>query len=300
MVQGNHASGPLVSWAHLIEAVAKQARLRFEPLVGDPFPLVWEKLVADLARRRKRKPAHVHETYLRGLVVKILRHEADRYRLAYQRNEWLASFVVELAKRPTHIVDLNFDTLILSVLGGSDRPITPRLPTGGLNGVRKSDLANLYRRWQSGNSKVTVWKPHGVDRAATSIRLGLRDYGLQPMAYRFGFEQFKKHERIDRNQLSRMLSATEVNSSASRLHDSWISRLMLFETAIIGAGLSSDEWGLQWLLVQRARNHARNTSPPIRWHAVSDQQYLPGVTTIGHRCWESAWRATLGSHVEAR
>ena len=47
------------------------------------------------------------------------------------------------------------------------------------------------------------------------------------------------------------------SQSHKNLHNNWVSRFMLFDVYMIGAGISESEWGLRWLLVQRHRNLAR-------------------------------------------
>lgn len=123
---------------------------------------------------------------------------------------------------------------------------------------------------------ATVWHPHGTILQKDSLRLGLRDYGFQPTLFAGAFECYKawekevlgstvaKQPRTEKEYLTLLEKAQVMDGellSAGhkkiKLHDNWVTCFMLYDVIIIGAGLSADEFGLRWLLVQRHRNFAR-------------------------------------------
>jgi hypothetical protein len=117
-----------------------------------------------------------------------------------------------------------------------------------------------------------VWFPNGsVLPGGPKIRLGLRDFGLQMESFARAFAAFKAWETQvmgganqattpeKHAELLRYLEAGHGDRFAAA--DQWVTRFMLRPVYILGVGLSLDEQGLWWLLVQRARNLARIHAP---------------------------------------
>ncbi|MEI8207513.1 MAG: hypothetical protein WCG03_11605, partial [Kiritimatiellales bacterium] len=174
-----------------------------------------------------------------------------------------------------HVVNLNFDHVADQLAGASGQSGVHNADIPVLTGCEKRLVPNLYRRWvapRTGKHQATFWHPHGTASNASSLRLGLRDYGLQIASYNSAVNQFKEWERkvlerkggnpIDHDGYKRVRDALEdldQDEEGKRLkkHDHWITRFMLLPVTIIGAGISDAEIGLHWLLNQRQRNLAR-------------------------------------------
>jgi hypothetical protein len=150
-------------------------------------------------------------------------------------------------------------------------PEIKKLPS--MEFCHEKNLPGLFRRHKSLANSVTVWHPHGTIRNTETLRLGFRDYGLQPAIFSSAFDSFRNWQRkflakhaIDnppnpsdyRKLIDHVeeLDARQI-STRTQKHDHWITRFMLYDVFIIGAGISTSEIGLRWLLVQRKRNCAR-------------------------------------------
>ncbi len=71
-----------------------------------------------------------------------------------------------------------------------------------------------------------------------------------------------------------------------------MTRVLTFDCTMIGLSLSTSEWGLYWLFVQRARNYARRGQRPAAEHCiVCDSRALPGVTHRVSHSWSAAWES---------
>ena len=291
-------SGPLVSWRCLLEQVAKSESLPCDAYLYDSLPLLWEALVTAAVRKRRRHAAYTEERRLRTRVVAILKAEAEGCCHAYDRNNWLRDFARALTVRPTHIIDLNFDSLLLKALGCSSRARSPAKGWIRPRNLRVKDARNMTRRWDQPGGNITLWKPHGWVGDPSSIRLGTRDYGFQPAAYSLGFQRFKEAERRSSARLDKAFGPCRSPPRRDGRADTWITRFMAFETSMIGVGMTSDEWALRWLCVQRDRNGARHAVRPIRCHLYSQFPAIPGVAAVSHGTWERAWQAAVDGRTD--
>jgi hypothetical protein len=143
--------------------------------------------------------------------------------------------------------------------------------------------------------------------------LGLRDYGFQPILYSEAFNLFKRWERDACAQNKKQQITTQdyqkilekamawdneklPSLSDKNLHNNWVSRFMLFDVYMIGAGISESEWGLRWLLVQRHRNLAR-VEPKNRPQTVFldvKENYPTGLMDYNiSSSWDQAWHKAL-------
>jgi hypothetical protein len=149
-------------------------------------------------------------------------------------------------------------------------------------------------------------------KKADTFRLGLRDFGFQPIGCHDAFQTFKSWERkvlqnvtsgpSDTRGYERLLAALQTMDRESHdkkrdvvSSDHWVTRFMLSNITIIGAGLAPAETGLHWLLVQRERNLARiaqSYRPKLRF--VSDEAshnlFLDGHRHPPKGNWDKAWR----------
>ncbi len=78
--------------------------------------------------------------------------------------------------------------------------------------------------------------------------------------------------------------------------DHWVTRFMLSDITIIGAGLAPAETGLHWLIVQRERNLARIADldrPKLRFVSddASHNPFLDGHRDPHNGDWTQAWHS---------
>lgn len=115
------------------------------------------------------------------------------------------------------------------------------------------------------------------------MRLGVRDFALQGACYRWAFGLHKAAERTRREE-ERLRSET------------WVSKVLRYECRAIGLGLGRDEWGLHWLLVQRARDRAgKKPKRPFTSFYEAGRPVPIGVDGSGHSSWEVAIRSALSA-----
>ena len=326
-------SRPLASWDCLLDRLAASLSLSPSADARNYPTFFWEELIY-LAGKLKRfagQQAGVIEKSLKNELVKLLNEEAAQEAAAYEGHSLLSSLAASFAKQPGHIVSLNFDFLIMKVFAKSEKHKTvaaygaaaktkakPAGYIGGnFGGCRVNDLTNLFRRESvvagaHDYLPTQVWFPHGTVKKADSLRLGLRDYGFQPIACHYAFQTFKAWEsRVLQNvtsgpsdtrryeQLLAALQAMDRESHAKKravaTADHWVTRFMLSDITIIGAGLAPAETGLHWLIVQRERNLARIADadrPQLRFVSdeVSHNPFLHGHRDSPNGNWDKAWR----------
>ena len=93
----------------------------------------------------------------------------------------------------------------------------------------------------------------------------------------------------------------EYGSTKNKIerHGNWVTRFMLYDVFIIGAGISHSEIGLRWLLVQRQRNPAR-VEPKNRPKTVFldiKENYPTGLMGCNlSSSWDQAWVKALTNH----
>jgi len=282
---------------------------------GDPIE-EWEELVRQRASAGKRgKAASCCE---QGLRVELSDELQSAARLA--EDEVVTHPIhrrlgAMLEAGGVHLVSLNFDGLAYAKLKvGKSWPNPSELPN--CEGVRDADARNLYQRKvlvgrQASETRSMIWHPHGSVDHPAAIRIGLRDYGLQPYAYAKAFEFYKEWERqvlrgrsrndpLSLKQHKILLEELRVMDLAAdgakpKRADHWITRFMLLPVDFIGVGLSAQEIGLRWLLNQRARNleRIRERQAPVI-HRVASEWISPAwADSRFHPDWDAAWDQVL-------
>jgi hypothetical protein len=313
-ILGN-CSSSLSCWKTLLKEVARRKNIDTTNVLFVQPALAWESLVTNLIREKtESKDASQTEKELRKTVVEILNEERTNHYEKYQK----CSFLNLLKGFKGHIVNLNFDHLLDELLGiqpnSKAKPSDSIIPK--LEKARKKDAKGLYRRWQLKRDDaglVTVWHPHGTVQAYKSLRLGLRDYGFQPILYSEAFNLFKQWERENCAHNKKQQITTQdylkilekavawdneklpAQSNANR-HNHWVSRFMLFDVYVIGAGISESEWGLRWLFVQRHRNLARVESAkrPKTFYLDVKENYPVGLMDYDVSAnWDQTWEKAL-------
>ena len=305
---------PLTCWVHLLKSVATAAKINVSHIdFSDPI-LAWEQLVMERTYgSTNNKTAYLAEKDLRSAASKILNLEAEKLLGAYIQSE----IAINFKSFSGYILNLNFDHLLDISIGihyrkSANIPIS-KIPQ--LASVHRRNAISLYRRWTlhgDNRGSVTVWHPHGSYSDASSIRLGMRDYGFQPACYASAFDAFKKWERevigCDVNsktqtdaEYDKLLFALSQMDNLRNItfkpYDNWITRFMISDISFIGAGLSQSEIGLRWLLVQRQRNiarmkHSKNSLKTI-YHSVNESipNSLVDVDTSSN--WKCSWEKAL-------
>jgi hypothetical protein len=129
-----------------------------------------------------------------------------------------------------------------------------------------------------------LWFPHGSILQANSVKFGLRDYGRLPVKWEIAIGRFKEFERNVVGHRKRLRGALHledyvylVQSLNMTTTTSLVSHLMCAPLIIYGSAMRQPEWGIWWLLNQRARNLARipkNKRPETRIVLSANSQNL--------------------------
>jgi hypothetical protein len=321
-------SRPLASWPCLLQRLADTLNLHPTASLDHPT-FFWEELIflAGKLEAFAGMQASVIEKSLKKESVKLLNAEAAKEAATYEGHSLLASLAASFAKRPGHIMSLNFDPLILKVFAecekhrtvaayGGSKAQAADYSSGNFGGCRVNDRTNLFRRESVVAGAIDslptqVWFPHGTVKKADTLRLGLRDYGFQPIACHYAFKTFKSWERkvlqgvisgpSDTRGYEKLLAALQTMDRVSHDEkravasaDHWVTRFMLSDITIIGAGLAPAETGLHWLIVQRERNLARiadSDRPKLRFFSdePSHNPFLNGRRDLSNGDWTEAW-----------
>jgi hypothetical protein len=194
-----------------------------------------------------------------------------------------------------HVVSLNFDTLLVAQEARAHQVLAPRV------GREKIERIHVHGK--------TIWYPHGCVLAPRSIRLGLRDYGLQSGHWEGLFRRFKEFEKHTTGRGDGALEPEAYDRLLSVLHDpaeapselTLMGHLLLAPLIFFGVGLSDNEWGWWWLMNQRARNLARiaprhrPATVIVRHSETEDRAFWAtrpaGVTPLFVPNWATGWRA---------
>ncbi len=289
----------LVNWGALLQEVALSEGLAeaWTPHLSSRPTLLWDELVrsrvARLGDAESPERASKSEQVLRLRVANLLTTAVDS--VAPQVDpEPLHTLLMMTG---AHVVSLNFDTLLVAHEAREHRVLAPKGPD-----------EKIHRIHVHGK---TIWYPHGCVLAPRSIRLGLRDYGLQSGQWEHLFRNFKKFERIttgkrdgplDQECYARLLSALH-NQAQTPSDITLMGHLLLAPMIFFGVGLSDNEWGWWWLMNQRARNLARiaprhrPATVIVRRSDADDSAFLAGkpagLTPLFVSDWSMGWRALM-------
>jgi hypothetical protein len=318
---GYPADSPLTSWKTLLTMAAEGLHLDDWRPTHDNYPLAWEELVLEATKAPRRIRSHrssrkggrsgdtpwVAEKAVRRVIGEVLdAYECQRPAPPCPKGcRLVLDAIGRLSEAgPLHILDFNFDCLLptlLSVDLSSDAVKLPKAVSrdagSRISVVRGSDLESLYCRFPVPGGRAWLWKPHGYSKAHGRIRMGLRDYGLQPALLKFAFDHYKRAEKlwclgreVDQEKIRRGVIELDGSSGAKRSEDTWVTRMLTLECIVIGLSISQSEWGLYWLFTQRARNHARKGKLPSAQMFTQWPAGLPiGVSQNSFSSWAAAW-----------
>ncbi|MEI6676618.1 MAG: hypothetical protein WCO57_15720 [Verrucomicrobiota bacterium] len=309
----------LFSWAALLRKIASKNGLSLtKSEMGNPT-IAWESMVLKLVCiGRSRKTAHQVEQVLRKCACELIKDAQGKAIRKGKENKTYEAVRQLLRGGRGHLLSLNFDQLAYCDSRAGKVGRRWQSASGGVAGhsnLRCHDWELLYRRvvfQGERQSRSYVWHPHGCRVLAKSLRLGFRDYGIMPSCYAEAFGHFKQWEKqclkvagmvesekmeVKYQLLLCELAKMDARAQDKKLHpaDNWVTRFMLLPVRFIGVGLGSEESGLRWLLLQRARNLARyhQINRPIV-HRISRKAAPPfGVKEVYHDTADEAWSLAL-------
>jgi hypothetical protein len=172
------------------------------------------------------------------------------------------------------ILTLNLDTTVERMLAGWSDPGT----VGQRTRKRHETLP-----WTP--SSTRVWHIHGDRRQPRTIKLGIRHYGNMVGTVERARMDFKRRER-EHHALNKEMPTTE----------SWVEVLMRSRLIVVGASLSTSEWDLWKILVDRHRNFAKRANrpfQPLAWIVTVEDSHreIPKdfVRHLSAPTWDKAW-----------
>jgi len=291
----------LTSWHNLLEKFST-----INPILAEKNPtIVWERI---LIHNSSNDVAHISEDSLKKDVCDLIKKAETEACKIKTVNAFFSKTKEAFDQKYQYVLDLNFTSSCLN------KPVVlNKKVIDEYDKVTKKQSKRLFEYFIEGDT--LVWKPHGYAGRSCSIKLGYREYGLTGYTYSKAFNYFKAWERkvaIDgqitekeyRKVLSKLKNADyDLVKPKNNLPNwnNWVTRFFLAETDIIGAGFSTAEVDLWWLLVQRARNLKnipKPKRPQINFHTVCDCKEIVrdeslrslGVNVIYHNSWDEAWQ----------
>lgn len=285
---------PLLSWDSLLSELAVEADLfsAYNSSLSATMPTVqWDEFVRAAVSNQQyqnQKSASKVELKLKGQVAKILKTALQS---AIPMNEVKVADL--LAATGDHIVSLNFDDL---------------LSQGSLFNKSSPSSGKKFERFEK-NGK-TIWHPHGCITKPKSIKLGQRDYGFLPQEWSCKISKFKAFERGHKAVSKDVISDEEFSEMTKSLQagncepeQSLVGHLLIGPLIFFGVGMGQSEWGLWWLLNQRARNLARVPPEQRPSTVIIKQRQDPqaalwelgpvGMSTIFVDDWDEGWGKLL-------
>lgn len=316
------SQGPLSDWSALVRAVAERMHVKLPCKHLSPTQQ-WEQMLLSAAANGYHgitKPRRKGEGKVSEIEASARRHL--KWVIEAGSVEYPRSDKAGIATDPRwgSVISLNFDTAPYQV--GLDakrlRSVTNRWSSSSLPSKENERLSSSLVGIDGNHPRV--WFPNGSILNHATIRMGLHDYGLAPFGIRKAFEALKQWERSLLNGKNartdeaftkisaRLTKASEdprySYKSKSDLPLTWVAEFLYRPLVIAGCGLSSDETGLWWLLVQRARNRIRlgnnasSTRILIRRAPEEDRKELwearPfGIEPIICQDWDEGWAQIL-------
>ncbi len=307
---------PMGSWHVLLDEVARMMGVSWSPGCGENPIFLWEKILHIAAqdgyfRKVKQVPcwaeagrrkAYQIELDAKAAVAVILNSSIADYpncsvrSLLPMREQWGA------------VLSLNFEAAWLQ---GAQKTYTDAVSTEALHGLQKAERKRLSV-FKLANGK-RIWFPNGMVDDSATLRLGLRDFGLQPSEIRFGFNLLKQFERNNFPKKVNTTAAVDWSVSGAMIEDyldhnnqspnpplTWVADFIYRPLIFAGVALSQEELGLWWLLNQRQRNFAHLNYKDIPSAYVLIQQNDPrisfwqshpfGVKPLVCSNWDQGWK----------
>ena len=275
---------PLTDWSALLEGVAIKLGVVL-PDGNEDSALRWEMLLTTaaqdnfLSQTRLRTTQHVAHVADKAMPVNQIERHAKKavQSILTERSAGYPAFSMRaqlpLAPHWGAVVSLNFDkawqqqTRSLWNFPKNERTV----PVVVDNRVEFHRLNRCQYLMNSAGEPLRVWYPNGHVQVSTSLRLGLREFGFQPVAIYQAVNALMAYENTCGAKESEVGFAKYIQGIApilegqaslhewlyeQRLPMTWVTEMLYRPVVFAGVGLSSAEAGLWWLLVQRARNFA--------------------------------------------
>ena len=305
---------PMGNWRVLLDEVARTMRVSWSPGCDENPIFLWEKILHIAAQDGYYRKVKQDSRWAKAGSRKAYEIELDA--------KAVVAFVLNSSKAdyPTYsvrssfpmrgwgaVLSLNFEAAWFQ---GIQEAYTGAVSAEALHGLLKSERKRLSV-FKLANGK-RIWFPNGMVDDSATMRLGLRDFGLQPSEIRFGFNLLKQFER---NNFPNKAITTGADWSESRAviedyleHNNqptnppltWVADFIYRPLIFAGVGLSQDELGLWWLLNQRQRNFAHlnhNKIPPVHILVQQNDSRLSfwqshpfGVKPLVCSNWDQGWK----------
>ena len=275
---------PLWHWPSLINATAERLGVALpDANAGDNLALHWEQLLtaahtdgvkAMYKLAGQNQPVNKYENKACGVAAQLIKDLQG----SYPRHSKRTSYPLEECWGS--VVSLNFDSHWLpSNLKWKQRNPDHTYPVSIQQVNKRDEEKRLNRSILVETNHQRVWFPNGHVNLKTSLRLGLREFGFQPLAIYQAFKALKAFEYSNKGTIEDRPISQEVwqaavallNGDASRhkslglteLPLNFVTEMMYRPVFFAGVGLSDAEVGLWWLMVQRERNLVK-VDPDVR------------------------------------
>lgn len=272
---------PLVSWEALLRETASNMKIPWPDTTGNRLSMQWENLILLAAQNgyfntrhnkwvstENAQRAYRIEAEIKCEAARVLREVQTKYPCqskpaSFPKSEFWGA-----------VVSLNFDTAWFNKEDVNWKNLHKNGYTRSVDTspVREHiRLNNSFNLATATQKAVRVWFPNGCTTHHESLRLGLRDFGLQVSAIKNAFDQVKKFENIYRTSFNNNwanyfevlrplmddVSILHPHIELSPLPLTWVTEMLYRPVLFAGVGLCQEELGLWWLMCQRARNLAR-------------------------------------------
>jgi hypothetical protein len=264
-------STPLSSWDALIEEVSTVMKVSLPSVALSPV-LRWERLLELAASDGYQHPADgthwvaagTHAVSVIELHAKLaLKHVIEQHARKYPHQSVKARF--PMSETFATVISLNFDNCWSGPTGYAFSPSSDAFRKGSLNKNEAGRLKNYM--FEMKKPEKIFWFPNGSIQNASTIRMGLYDYGSQAHALKVAFNGIKAHEkeveeRLGTDDWIKVGPAIEAELAKIPAEQdpriaNWVAHFLYRPIYMAGVGLSQAETGMWWLLAQRARNLAR-------------------------------------------
>lgn len=313
---------PLIDWNELLLAVACKMNVPLERSTQS-LTLHWEHLL-QLALHEKGCKQSVRGCARSFTVsnVELLAKQVacgvlKGLQAAYPDESSRANFPLDDAWGA--VVSLNFDAFWLGAKQNRWQEVASAaadvLPVHADQRVLSAELTRLNRHIilpsaQACTNVRRLWFPNGYLNQPRSLRLGLREFGFQPVAVFHAVNALKAFENQSGSYAQRrgfvqaaLEGAPTLESffdNHSKLPLTWVTEIMYRPVCFAGVGMSVAEAGLWWLMVQRSRNLAnvhKQHHPPAAILVRDDDQHLAlwrtnpcNIEPIVCSSWEEGWQ----------
>ena len=306
----------LLDWNELLLAVARKSGVALAR-TDHSLSLHWEKLlttgiddgIGNTLAGYDYLNVSVLERLFKKQAVEVLAEHQDLYPAHSKRAQ------LPLSNVWGAVVSLNFDAHWLS---GRCRKWSHHrgeaVDTIAVTKQRQIACEELLRlnnfiQLGAGGDAKRLWFPNGYIGRARSLRLGMREFGFQPVAIQHAFAAVKAYERGAGSHQKRIgyvhaalngqATLNSFNEDAAPLPLTWVTEMLFRPVCFAGVGMSDAELGLWALMVQRARNLANvkyDARPPACILIKGDDTRLAfwrtkpcGIAPLICTTWDEGW-----------